>query len=164
MRYGEIAVVTPQDLDAEKLVRVVCPEVHQASGTFFFGRRPITDNLTLHIYGIQVPSAPDMHRWDLLLPRALGLVVAYRWHERSSLEQAQRLLDFFCSTWHLPVLVAADTGEFAPPVPLSFYAEGIRLSATTKFVFFQMHDPSSVRRLYTTLLDALVDRVSDLYS
>ncbi len=164
MRFGEITVVTPQDLDAEKLVRAICPEVHQASSTLYFGRRPITDNLTLHIYGVQVPSAPEAHRWDLLLPRALGVVVAYRWHERSSLEQAQRLLDFFCSGWHLPILVAADTGEVAPPVPDSFYAEGIRLSATTRFVFFQLQDPPSVRRLYTTLLDVLVDRVSDLYS
>jgi len=164
MRYGEIAVVTAQDVEVEKLVRAACSDVHQANSMFSFGRLPITDNLTLHIYGVKTQSTPESYRWDLLLPRALGVVVAYRWHERSSLEQAQRLLDFFHSSWQLPVLVAADTGEAPPPVPTAFYADGIRLSATTRFLFFQLHDPSSVRRVYTTLLDVLLDRVPDLYS
>ncbi|MCR4439840.1 MAG: hypothetical protein QHJ34_10770 [bacterium] len=162
MRYGEIAVATPKDLDAERLVRAVCADVHHASSTLHFGRLPVSDNLTLHVYGIQIPSDPENYRWELLLPRVLGIVVAYQWRERSSLEQAQRLLDFFRAGWQVPILVAADAGNGAPPVPSRFCAGGIRLSAATRFLFFQSHDVASVRAVYTTLLDLLLDRVPDL--
>ncbi|MDZ7337698.1 MAG: hypothetical protein ONB30_04090 [candidate division KSB1 bacterium] len=161
MRYGEIAVVTPKNYEPEGLVRAVCPEVVRAGDTLSFGRLPITDNLTLQVYGMQIESPPERYRWELLLPRALGVVVAYRWHERASLEQAQRLVDYLCSSWQTPVLVAADTGDAPPPVPSTFYAGGIRLSSNAKFLFFQSPDPASVRQLFTTLLDVVAERTTD---
>ncbi len=161
MRYGEIAVVSPKHYEPEGVVRAVCPGVVQAGPMLSFGRFPVTDTLMLQVYGIKVASAPQACCWDLLLPRALGVVVAYDWHGRSSLEQAQRLVDYFCSSWRLPVLVAADTGEAPVPVPAPLYAGGIRLSGQAKFLFFRSGDASSVRQLFATLVDAVAERTID---
>ena len=163
MKIGEIAVVGPADINKKTFLSPVCSEVQIASQTMVFGRVPVGDNLLLHVYGIDVIKNPERYAWDLVTTRLSGFIVLYHWYVRRSFEAAQAIIDYLYDRYDIPFVIAANAGSRPIPVPSSFHTSGITLSGDCKFVFWRTNNMKTIRRVYTTLFDTLIDRTPDTF-
>ena len=163
MKIGEIAVVGPTDIDKRSFLSTVCTEIHPTGGAVVFGRVPVGDNLLLHIYGIDVSARPERYEWDMISTHLAGCIIPYHWFVRRSFETAQVIIDFLYSKYDVPFVIAADTGSRPIPAPSLFHTSGISLSGDSKFVFWRADHAKSIRRMYTTLFDSLIDRAAQTY-
>ena len=125
--------------------------------------KSVGDNLLLHIYGIDVSARPERYEWDMISTHLAGCIIPYHWFVRRSFETAQVIIDFLYGKYDVPFVIAADTGSRPIPAPSLFHTSGISLSGDSKLVFWRADDAKSVRRVYTTLFDSLIDRTAQTY-
>ena len=163
MKIGEIAVVGPADINKKLFLSTVCADLQTASQTILFGRVPVGDNMLLHVYGIDVIKKPEQYAWDMVSTRLSGIIVLYHWYVRRSFESAQTIIDYLYNRYDVPFVIAADTGSRPIPAPSSFHTSGISLSGDCKFVFWRTNNSKSIRRVYTTLFDTLIDRTPETF-
>lgn len=158
LRIGEIAVIGPPELEKAAFIATVCEEIKK-NDDIILGLLTINDQLLLHVYGLNVNHNIKNYAWDLVIQKMIGYIVLYDWHNPQSLEQAKELVDYLHSGWEVPCIIAADVGNGDYPITKQIFNRGIALAPRTQFTFYRIGDPASVRQVFTTLLDIIIDGI-----
>jgi hypothetical protein len=160
MRIGEIAILGPNTEEKRLFIQSVCQKFELENETITFGRFPINDQLVLHLYGIALYSESQPVAWDLLARKMLGYIVLFPWQDAEAFERLKPVLDLLNTRYEGTMVVAAHVPYGHLPIPLTFYEEGIALTAEGKFMFCDVRQPASVRKILLALIDALIDKMS----
>lgn len=158
LRIGEIVVLGPPEVEKGEFISAICEEVDK-NDDIVLGRLQVNDQLILHIYGLDVGADVNNFAWDLVAQKMIGYIVLYNWYDANSLERAKSLVDHLHSEWEAPCIIAADVGETEYPIAKKIFKRGISLSPNTQFTFYRIVDPASVRRIFLTLLDTIIERM-----
>jgi signal recognition particle receptor subunit beta len=159
MRIGEIAIVGPNNEEKRLFIQSVCDKVELATDNITFGRLLINDQLMLHLYGVAVQPSSQPVAWDLLARKMLGYIVLFPWNDSESFERVKPILDHLTSRYDAAMVVAAHVANGHQPVPREFYEGGIPLTAEGKFLFCDVRNPESVRKILLTLIDSLIEKM-----
>lgn len=155
-RIAEVILLAPQKKELTAMLQAVCPVTREVSPELVLGFLPVNRELTLFCYGVR---DPEHFAWELVGRKMLGYVVAFDWGNADSFSAGCRCIDFTAAHFAAPFVVAADHGVQPLPVPESAVRPPIMLSTASRFVFFQSHKAASVRRLFVTLLDMLLEKL-----
>jgi signal recognition particle receptor subunit beta len=159
MRIGEIAIVGPDNEEKRLFIQSVCQKLELAAENITFGRLPINDQLVLHLYGIAIQPHSQPIAWDLIAKKMLGYVVLFPWSDADSFDRIKPILDHLLSRYDVPVVVAASVSNGRQPVPQQFYEGGVSLTAEGKFMFCDVRNPTSVRKILLALVDSLINKM-----
>jgi hypothetical protein len=157
MRIGEIAILGPSHEEKRFFIKAVCHKLELTNDNITFGRLPINDQLVLHLYGLTSPSEVA---WDLLARKCLGYIVLFPWQNAESFERLKPVLDQLATRYEATMVVAAYSPNGKPPVPPTLYEEGIAITAEGKFMFCDVRQPASARKILLALIDSLLDKMS----
>ncbi len=159
MRIGEIAIVGANAEEERAFVRSIADTVDVQNERLTFGQYHINDQLLLHLYGISLHEDEDAISWDLISAKLLGFVVLFRWGDVESFRRCQKLVDTLINRYDAVVVVAGHTEGRIPPLPAAFDL-GIPIDKHGSFIFCNVHDPDSVRKVLIALVDLILDQIS----
>jgi len=160
MRIGEIAILGPNNEEKRLFIQSVCQKIELANETITFGCLPINDQLVLHLYGVALePGAPQV-AWDLLAGKCLGYILLFPWQDAGSFERLKPVLDQLASRYEATMVVAAHVANGKAPVPPALYENGITVAAEGKFMFCDVRQPDSARKILLALIETLLDKMS----
>ncbi len=160
MRIGEIAIIGPEKNIQKRFIESVCRQVEVSNEQLTFGRLPIDEQITLHLYGIPVEKDDSKVSWDLLAKKILGYVVLFSWENLQSLDQVKTTIDELTSRYEANLVVAAnlDNGELSAHKTL--LDEGIEITNEAKLIFCNVSNEESVRRVLLTLINLVIDKTA----
>ncbi len=159
MRIAEIAVIGSGRNLRDTFIQAVCQKLELTNDNVTFGRLPINDQLVLHLYGLASQPNGQTPAWDLIAKKMLGYVVLFSWQDAESLERLKPIIDFLASRYETPLVVAAHLAGKPQPVPPALFDNGIALTASGKFTFCDVRNPSSARKTLATLIDSLIAKM-----
>jgi hypothetical protein len=160
MRIGEIAILGPNNEEKRLFIQSICQKLELANENISFGRLPINEQLVLHLYGVALQSEAQPLSWDLLARKCLGYIVLFPWQDVESLARLKPVLDQLAARYEATMVVAAHVANGKPPAPTALYQDGIALTAEGKFMFCDVRQPASARKILLALIDALLDKIS----
>lgn len=160
MRIAEIAVLGPNHEEKRLFIQSACQKLELTNDHITFGRLPINDQLVLHLYGVGLQSEAEALTWDLLARKCLGYIVLFSWQDDESLERLKPLLDQLASRYDAAMVVAAHLANGKLAVPPALYEQGIAVTAEGKFMFCDVRQPASVRKILLALIESLLDKMS----
>jgi len=155
-RMAEIVVVGPDGAGKRAFLQAFCPTIHETDTGILLGAMPINSELVLYCYGIGYDRS---FAWDLVGRKMLGYVVCFNWFDDQAYAACREMVTFASSSFAAPFVIAADHGLQPLPVPESAVRPHIALSSSARFLFYQGHKPASVRKVVTTLLDLLLEKL-----
>lgn len=158
MRIGEIAVIGPDNDIRKSFIEAVCQKVEMSSEQLTFGRMPIDDQITLHLYGISVEKNNSKVSWDLLAKKMLGYVVLFSWDTPQSFDLVKSTLDELTLRYESSLVVAANVHNGGFNVHKTLIEEGISITTDAKLVFCDVSKPESVKQVLLTLVNLLIDK------
>jgi len=155
-RMAEIVVVGPAGEGKHAFLHSFCPILHETGAGILLGELPINRELVLYCYGIGYDCS---FAWDLVGRKMLGYLLCFNWFNEETYAACREMVTFASSSFATPFVVAADHGLQPLPVPESAVRPHIPLSSSARFLFYQGHKPASVRKVVTTLLDLLLEKM-----
>ena len=158
MRIGEIAVIGTHANERKKFIAALCAQLEMATPHFAFGRFPINDQLTLHLYGLAVRAEDQTPSLDLLTRRMLGYIVLFPWGDDSAFAQIKPCLDYLATRHEAAIVVAAHAPQAQLPPSPALVQEGMDVSSEGKLAFFEEDNPASAKRVLLSLIDLLLER------
>jgi hypothetical protein len=160
MRIGEIAILGPNPEEKRLFIQSVCQKLELENESVAFGRFPINDQLVLHLYGVALHAESQPVAWDLFARKMLGYIVLFPWQDAESFERLKPVLDLLNTRYEATIVVAAHMPNGNLPIPPALYEEGIALTTEGKFMFCDVRQPASARKILLTLIDSLIDKTS----
>jgi len=160
MRIGEIAILGPSNEEKRLFIQSACQKLELANDNMTFGRFPVNDQLVLHLYGVALTSGAPPVAWDLLARKMLGYIVLFPWQDPDSFERLKPVLDQLTMRYDATIIVAAHVANGKLSVPPALHDEGIALSTEGKFMFCDVRQPASVKKILLTLIESLLDKIS----
>ena len=158
MRIGEIAIIGPDNDIRKRFIEAVCEKVDVSNDQLTFGRMPIDDQITLHLYGISVEKSNSKVSWDLLARKMLGYVVLFSWENPQSFDLVKSTLDELTSHYDSILVVAANVQNGSFSAHRTLIHEGIAITTDAKLIFCDVAKPESVRQVLLTLVNLLIDK------
>jgi len=155
-RMAEIVVVGPEGDGKGAFLHSFCPILHETEAGILLGEMPINRELVLYCYGIGYDCS---FAWDLVGRKMLGYLLCFNWFDEEAYAACREMVTFASSSFAAPFVIAADHGLQPLPVPESAVRPHIALSSSARFLFYQGHKPASVRKVVTTLLDLLLEKL-----
>ncbi|MDQ7065601.1 MAG: hypothetical protein Q9P90_15295 [candidate division KSB1 bacterium] len=159
MRIGEIAIVGANAEEERAFVKSIADTVEVQNDRLTFGQFHVNDQLLLHLYGISLAEDENAISWDLISSKLLGFVVLFRWGDVESFRKCQKLVDTLISRYDAVVVVAGHTEGRVPVLPSAFDF-GIPIDKHGSFIFCNVFDPTSVRKVLIALVDLIIDQLS----
>jgi hypothetical protein len=161
MRIGEIAILGSSNEEKRLFIQSVCQKLELANDDIAFGRLPINEQLMLHLYGVALqPTDTQSVAWDLLARKMLGYIVLFRWQDAGSFERIKPVIDQLATSYEATMVVAAYVVNGRPPVPPMLYEDGIAVTAEGKFMFCDLRQPASARKILLALIETIIDKMS----
>jgi hypothetical protein len=160
MRIGEIAVVGPDRSSIDAFIRMASDEIDIENQTLTFGRFSINPQLLLHLYGMQYESDDLRPAWDLLSRRLMGYVFVFDWGDSANFSQFRPAIDALTTRYRSPFVVAAAVKKPPDTIPEKLFDLPLNVSEQTRFTFFQLDEPESVRHVLLILVNTLIDKLS----
>ncbi len=158
MRIGEIAIVGPHHEEKHEFIKSIADNVEVDTRNLTFGQFTVNDQLVLHLYGISLAENNQTVSWDLISQKLLGYVAIFRWGDADSFRKVQRLVDDLTTRYHAKVVVAGHTEGRVPPLPRAF-EYGLPIDKSGAFIFCNVKNPASVRRVLIALIDLIIDQM-----
>jgi hypothetical protein len=158
MRIGEIAVIGPDNDIRKRFIEAVCGKVDISNDQLTFGRMPIDEQITLHLYGISVEKSNSKMSWDLLARKMLGYVVLFSWENPQSFDLVKPTLDELTTRYDSTLVVAANVNNGGFSAHKTLIDEGIAITTDAKLVFCDVSKSESVRQVLLTLVNLLIDK------
>jgi len=158
MRIGEIAIIGPDNDIKKRFIEAVCTKVDLSNDQLTFGRLPIDDQITLHLYGISMQKNNSKVSWDLLARKMLGYVVLFSWNSPQSFELVKTTLDELTHRYEATLVVAADVHDGGFNAHKTLLQEGIAITTDAKLIFCDVEKPESVKHVLLTLVNLLIDK------
>lgn len=156
MRIGEIVVISSTSQAEQRFIASICEEVEHGSQGITFGRFPINNQLTLHLYGFGIREHNGDLSWDFVAAKMLGGIVIFPWDDQASFASVLSAIDLLNNTYHASLVVAAEVERQQLPVPAAVANAGITLTNQGTFTFFHPHDSHSVKQVLTALINQLI--------
>jgi len=160
MRIGEIAILGSSNEEKRLFIQSVCQKLEITNDNITFGRFPINDQLMLHLYGVALPSDSQTMAWDLLAKKCLGYIVLFSWQDGASFERMQPVLDQLAAHYEATLIVAAHVANGKLPIPPELYENGIALTTAGKFMFCDVRQPASARKILLALIESVLEKMS----
>jgi hypothetical protein len=154
---GEIVIVGTTDSAKTRFIQAVCSRVESADKNITFGQLTINDDLLLFLYGIRADNETAQYAWDLMARKMLGYVVLFDWYKEHSFNTTHRTLEYLTQVTDAPVVIAANVGIGALPLPGRFMKKTMSLSSKGQFVFYSEKSVVSVKKVLLTLIDNLIE-------
>jgi signal recognition particle receptor subunit beta len=158
MRIGEIAIIGPDNDIKKRFIEAVCNKVDLSNDQLTFGRLPIDDQITLHLYGISVEKSNNKVSWDLLARKMLGYVVLFSWESPQSFDLVKTTLDELTHRYESTLVVAANIDDGGFTAHKTLLQEGISITNEAKLIFCDVAKPESVKQVLLTLVNLLIDK------
>ncbi|MCG3121100.1 MAG: hypothetical protein ALAOOOJD_04054 [bacterium] len=160
MRIAEIAILGPNHEERRLFIQSACQKIELTNDNITFGRLPINDQLVVHLYGVGLQSEAEALAWDLLAKKCLGYIVLFSWQDEASFERLKPVLDQLAARYDATMVVAAHVANGKLSVPPALYEEGIAVAAEGKFMFCDVRQPASARKILLALIESLLDKMS----
>jgi signal recognition particle receptor subunit beta len=160
MRIGEIAIIGTEKNIQKQFIKSVCRQVEVSNEQLTFGRLPIDEQITLHLYGIPVEKDNSKVSWDLLAKKILGYVVLFSWENLHSLDQVKATIDELTARYEANLVVAANLANGELSVHKTLLDDGIEITNEAKLIFCNVSDEESVRRVLLTLINLVIDKTA----
>ncbi len=158
MRIGEIAVLGTHANERKKFIAAICSQLEMATPHFAFGRFPVNDQLTVHLYGLAVHTEDQTPSLDLLSRRMLGYIVLFPWQDEAAFAQIKPSIDYLTTRHEAAIVVAAHALQSQlPPSPI-LVQDGMAVNNDGKLAFFEEDNPASAKRVLLSLMDLLLER------
>ena len=156
MRIGEIVIISSTEQAERRFIASICEEVEHSSQGITFGRFPVNNQLTLHLYGFSIQEQNGDLSWDFVAAKMLGGIVIFPWDDDASFAGVAPAIDLLTNTYHASLVVAAEVERQQLPVPATVSNAGITLTNQGTFTFFHPRDSHSVKKVLTALINQLI--------
>jgi signal recognition particle receptor subunit beta len=155
-RVGEIIVLSASGVDKHSFIQSICPALFFNEQDILLGDLTISTDLSVFFYGFSTEDDFSILDWCLFARKMLGMIILFKWNDRSSFEHAKSLARFVEMHFRAPVLIAADTDTISLSVPPKILLSGLVLQNFSRFVFYNSADKKSIRQVFTILIDMLI--------
>ncbi|MBD3375602.1 hypothetical protein GF406_11250 [candidate division KSB1 bacterium] len=152
-RVGEVIVLSASDADKHTFIQSICSTLFSSEQDVLVGDLTVSADLSVFLYGLS--HKDDLH-WCLFARKVLGMIILFKWNERSSFEQAKSLARFTEMHFRTPVIIAADTDTLSLSAPAEILFSGLVLQNLSRFVFYNSDDQKSIRQVFAVLIDMLI--------
>ncbi len=161
MRVGEVTVIGPRDRTKDIFIQSICEKANVVNERVSFGRLEISNQLSLHFYGIGIEREDTSISWDLLTPKMLGFIFIFNWTDYNSLATISSMLDYFSSSFYAPIVVIAniDNENDIPVPPMYFKQEGFILDPKIRLTFCNINNPSCTKKAVVNIINMLLSRL-----
>ncbi|MBN1154086.1 hypothetical protein JXB12_04115 [candidate division KSB1 bacterium] len=161
MRIGELIVFGSQGDYHHQFIKSVCNQTETIDDRLCIGRLPITNQLMLQFYGLNMMNEVR-YSIDLLSPKVLGYIFLFNWDDQDTLEPMKETMDKLSSMFKLPIIVAAMVKNY-DELSISrryFESEGFILDSLSRFTFCDINDTASARKVTASLINIILNRIS----
>jgi signal recognition particle receptor subunit beta len=155
-RVGEVIVVGASGVDQKTFIKSICSTLLSSEHDVLLGDLTISADLSVFLYGLPQQDELPSFNWYLAARKMLGMIVLFKWDERSSFEQAKSLARFAEMHFRAPLIFAAETNTIALSAPRQTLQSGLVLQNFSKLVFYSNKDEKSIRQVFTILIDMLL--------
>ena len=155
-RVGEVIVLSASDADKHTFIQSICPTLFFDEKDILLGDLTVSADLSVFLYGFSHKEDFTILDWCLFARKMLGMIILFKWNDRSSFEHAKSLARFVEMHFRAPVIVAADTDTISLSVPPEILFSGLALQNFSRFVFYNSKDEKSIRQVVTILIDMLI--------
>lgn len=161
MRIGEIAIISYKAYENEDFIRSICRKIDIEQEAMSFAHFEINDQLALHLYGLSIDRQTKSLSWDLISRKILGYIIIFDWEDKQVFEATKPIIDHF-SYADVPIIIVGSIKDKKdPPIPEKFFQpEGILLSPNSRFIFSQINDSASARKVMVLLINMLIEKLS----
>jgi len=161
MRVGEILIIGPKSVQKEPLLKKLCDRVELPEKGIQVGWLSLDDEMLLQFYGIHWNRFAKSYAWDLLVTKALGVIVLFDWSRHETVQTAEEIVEYFQENFEIPILVTSNLGDnSSPQITRRAYQGGLTLNKNTKFTFYQSGHSDSIRQLVVDLVNINLERIS----
>jgi len=159
MRIGEIAVVSPHAPAMRDFIRNVCDEVEIQNDDFIFGSLTVSNQLLLHLYGVNDISETEGSSWELVSSKLLGYIILFNWQESDSIEKLKRLVDNLEYKQTIATIIVAHVESKVEAIPEELLNDEFKLSGACSLTFCNVTERESARQPLVILLDKLLAQI-----
>ena len=161
MRIGELTVFSSQNDSHQKFIKNICNKIEIISNDICIGRLPISGQLMLQFYGINMKDVNN-YSFDLLSPKVLGYIFLFNWDDKDSIEPIREMIDHLSTNFRSPIIVAAMVNNYDDlSVPKKFYEpEGFLLDSLARFTFCDLNDISALKKIIASLINIILNRMA----
>ena len=159
MRIGEILVVSTGGTGVEDFLKKSSSVVEKFGRDVHLGLLPIDEQIVLHLYGVQWTRYAENYPWQLLVQKALGVLVLFDWDFPESVREAEKILEFFQTRFQLPVVIASVLKE-ASAIRIQVYRGGLTLTKNSRFTLYTPEKPESLRQLVVDLININLEQLA----
>ncbi|NOY78271.1 MAG: hypothetical protein GXO76_10440 [Calditrichaeota bacterium] len=161
MRVGEILIIGPKSVQKESLLKKLCDRVELPEKGIQVGWLSLDDEMLLQFYGIHWNRFAKSYAWDLLVTKALGVIVLFDWDRYETVQTAEEIVAYFQENFDIPLVVASEIGENSSSLIVRrAYQGGLVLNKNSKFTLYQFDQSDSIRQLVVDLVNINLEHVS----
>ena len=160
MRIGEVLIVGPKTVKKEPLLQKLCDRVELQEKGIQVGWLSLDEEMLLQFYGIQWNRFSKSYAWDLILTKALGVIVLFDWDRPETIQTAEEIVQYFNGHFEIPILVASQIEkDSASHIVARAYRGGLPLTKSSKFTIYQPDDSDSIRQLIVDLVNINLEQM-----
>ena len=160
MRNAEVLVVSTSQKILNETFQSICSEIINENKDVIFGFIPIDDQLQLNLYGFFWKENSTDYYWERICRKVLGAIVLFDWQNETSLSMLKEVLSFFEKRFEIPIMTASTLNGAITSLPIKLYRGGLPVSEGSRFTFFDLKAPSSVRELIVGLININLETMS----
>ncbi len=161
MRVGEILIVGPKSVKKEALLQRLCDRVEIQKKGIQVGWLSLDNEMLLQFYGIHWNRFAKSYAWELLVPKALGVIVLFDWDRPETVQTAEEIVEYFQGNFRIPILTASNIEEESTEkIAIRAYRGGLPLNKNSRFALYRLDQSDSIRQLIVDLVNINLEQMS----
>jgi hypothetical protein len=160
MRNAELLLVSSNKHSIQDILKTICKELFEDNDEMIFGFLPIDDQLQLNLYGIEWKENAETYFWEGICRKVLGIIVIFDWQDDFSVSSMKQILHFFETRFEIPIMTASTLNGSIEDLPVQLYRGGLPVTKDSRFTFYNLKTPASVRELIVGLININLETMS----
>jgi hypothetical protein len=160
MRNAEVLVVSSNKTSLQNIFKTICEELYEDNEEMIFGFLAIDDQLQLNLYGIEWKENAETYFWEGICRKILGVIVIFDWQDEVSITKMKQILHHFEAKFEIPIMTASMLNGNVEELPVQLYRGGLPVTKESRFTFFDVKTPASIRELIVGLININLETMS----